>query len=683
MGFLLRRFLLLQGLFLALLSAARLLFYFSYGDPAARAAERADWGEAALLGARFDLLVLAWLAMPLLLLLLFAAARGRRGGPGRWLEFSRHWSFWGFLLLAFVSMVDFGFYAQFQDRLNVMVFGFFEDHTVAVLGMIWDLYPIPLIVLCAVGFVWALRRMTLRILDPAAAPAEWGAGAGMRFGAAFLMLFAGFAAARGSLGKFPLRARMASVSTSSFVNLTILNGPFSLKEALSARAEEAGGEPLAQRLGFPQPAAAFRAWRGLEIGASAGADLGAGAGLDEAWQALAQQTPQPLNPEGPRPHVMLVLMESLGYRLFPFQGPKFDLLGSFGTRLPEGVMFTRGLPEANGTIGTVTAVATGLPRRPNTAYFSQSRLAGTAFRSAPAAFFQRAGYRTVFVYGGHTSWRKIDRFLPHQGFDEVAGLPAIHEALNLTDEDQAFWKTHDENTFAYLRKLLAEAEQPLFIVALTATNHPPFEWLDRFDLPPLEPPPELTAVLAEGALEGRLRGTQYSCRQLGGFLDRLAEDGLLERTIVAVTGDHNTADYSHYHEGEELDRVAVPIWLRVPEAWRPAEPLDPTAPAGHLDLLATLMHLALPSRDWAAIGSSLYDNSAQHRAAYEDGLTIDAGVAIEDGPRGARAWRWDPANPRLLERVKEEPEHAALRLWARARLAAADYLIRWHEPERP
>jgi len=675
MGFLVRRFLLLQGLFLALLSAARLLFYFHYGDPAARAAERADWGAAALLGARFDLLVLAWLAMPLLLLLLFTAARGRPGGPGRWLNVCRHWSFWGFLVLALISMVDFGFYAQFQDRLNVLVFGFFEDHTVAVLGMIWDLYPIPLIILCAVAFVWALRRLTLRILDPAAAPADWGARAPARIGAAFLMLCAGFAAARGSLGKFPLRARMASVSTSSFVNLTILNGPFSLKEALSARAEEAGGEPLAQRLGFQEPAAAFRAWRRLE--------LSAGSGQEEAWEALAQQTPQPLNPEGPRPHVLLLLMESLGYRLFPFQSPEFDLLGSFGARLPEGVMFTRGLPEANGTIGTVTAVATGLPRLPNTAYFSQSRLAGTPFRGAPAAFFQRAGYRTVFVYGGHTSWRKIDRFLPHQGFDAVAGLPAIHEALHLTEDDQAFWKTHDENTFAYLRKLLAESEQPLFIVALTATNHPPFEWLDRFELPPLQPPPELRAVLAEGALEGRLRGTQYSCRQLGAFLDHLAEDGLLENTIVAVTGDHNTADYSHYREGEELDRYAVPIWLRVPEAWQPAEALDPALPAGHLDLLATLMHLALPTRDWAAIGSSFYDPASPHRAAYEDGLVVDAGAAIEDGPRGARSWRWDPAQPRLLERVKEGPEHAALRQWSRARLAAADWLVRWQAAERP
>lgn len=675
MGPVLRRFLLSQVLFLALLSAARILFYFHYGSAAARAAERADWLEAALLGARFDLLVLAYLALPLLILLLVMAARARPGGPARWLRFSRYWSFWGFLLLSLITLVDFGFYAQFQDRLNVMVFGFFEDHTVAVLGMIWDLYPVPLLILGAIGFVWVLRRILLRILDPARAPAAWGAGRAGPAIAALLVLLAGAAAARGSLGKFPLRARMASVSTSSFVNLCVLNGPFALKEALLARAAESGGEPLAQRLGFAQAAGAFRAWRDLELQETDGAE--------EAWRALAAQTPAPLNPAGPRPHVLLVLMESLGYRLFPYQSPAFDVLGSFAARLPEGTLFTRALPEANGTIGTVTAMATGLPRRPNTAYFSQSRLASAEFRSAPAAFFRRAGYRTVFVYGGHTSWRRIDRFLPHQGFDEVAGLPAIHEALGLGEEDQAFWKTHDENTFEYLRQLLAEAQQPLFIVALTATNHPPFEWMDRFELPALAPPAELAEVLAPGAAQGRLRGTQYACHQLGRFLDELEAGGILERTIVAVTGDHNTADYSTYRAGEELDRSAVPIWLRVPEPWRPAARLDPLAPAGHLDLLATLMHLALPTRDWTALGDSFYDDSRPRRAAYEDGLVIGAEVAVQDGPLGQRHWRWDPAQPRQMLRAEPGPEHEELRRWARARLAAADHLIRGQEPAQP
>lgn len=680
MIFVLRRLLLLLAGLLGLMSLTRIAFYFAHGEAEQRAAEAADWAAAALLGARFDLLVLAYLALPALLILLVAALRSRPGGPARWLLFARQWFFWGFLLLALIALVDFCFYGFYQDRLNVLVFGFFEDHTTAVLGMIWDLYPVPAIALGAGVGVWAAWAGSRRVLAAARAPEAWGASRARAAGLALLLLLAAGAAARGSLGKFPLRARMASVSPHAFVNLCVLNGPFALKEAISARLEE-DASPLAPRLGFADPAAAFA----VLAGADAPAAMDAAAALDLLRERAPTPPPRPGSgsPAGAAPHVVVVLMESLGSHLLRHHGPGFDLLGSFAPHAAEGLWFPRALPEANGTIGTVTALATGLPNRPRTTYLSQSRWADVAVPTAPAGFFAAAGYDTVFVYGGHASWRKIDQFLPRQGFARVEGLPAIHAALGLGDADQAFWKTFDEHTFRRVREILRAATRPTYVVVLTATNHPPFEWMARFELPPLTPPPELLPQLREGALAGRLRGVQYSLGALGGFLDGLATDGTLEQSIVAVTGDHNTFDYAAYEAEDLYDRWGVPVWLHVPAPWRPAQAPDLQAPLGHLDLIATLMHLALPDGGWLGFGASVYDPARVPRVFHQEeqeSIVLDDDFALQEGALGTRAWRAATPDSLRLERVPEGPRHAALRRWGNARLAAADHLLRWLKP---
>lgn len=683
MGAVLRRFFLLQGALLLLLGAARAVFYLTHGEPAARAAERADWARAALLGARFDLLVLAYFALPPALALAVMLVRGRPGGPARWLGFARHWFFWSTLVIALIALVDFCFYGFYQDRLNVMVFGFFEDHTTAVLTMIWDLYPIPLVLLGAVAFVVGLRWSLRRLLAPHDAPAEWGARTAVRSAAALLLVLAAAGAMRGSLGRFPLRARMASVSPHAFVNLCVLNGPYSLKEAFSARLAE-DSSPLAPRLGFAEPGAAF----GALLGVAAPPELGPA----DALALLRAHAPAPpprapaASPAAPPPHVVVLLMESLGSHLLRYQAPDFDLLGGFARHLPDGHSFVRALPEADGTIGTLTALATGLPNRPNTTYLSQSRWAGVTMPTAPARFFADAGYDTLFLYGGSTAWRKIDRFLPRQGFAEVVGQPAIHAALGLGDDQLAYWKTFDEHTFAWLRDRLRNAERPVYAVVLTATNHPPFEWMERFGLPVLQPPPELAATLQPGAAEGRLHGVQYSLHALGDFLDGLAADGTLERTVLAVTGDHNTFDYARYRKEEVFDRFGVPLWLRVPASARPLAAPDLTAPVGHLDMLATVMHLTLPAGGWYGFGASVFDPARAPRVLHleqSESFVLGRDAALGEDAFGTHPWRLDPEAPlRLMPAGRLGPEHEALQRWARARLAAADHLIRWQEPGR-
>jgi hypothetical protein len=58
-------------------------------------------------------------------------------GPGRLRFISLN-----VLLVIFISAVDFIYYSFYQDRINVLIFGFFEDDTIALIKTIWRNYPV-------------------------------------------------------------------------------------------------------------------------------------------------------------------------------------------------------------------------------------------------------------------------------------------------------------------------------------------------------------------------------------------------------------------------------------------------------------------------------------------------------------------------------------------------------------
>ncbi len=104
--------------------------------------------------------------------------------------------------------------------------------------------------------------------------------------------------------------------------------------------------------------------------------------------------------------------------------------------------------------------------------------------------------------------------------------------------------------------------------------------------------------------DGELRFTDL---HLGRLLDELRAKQLYDRTVIVVTGDHGEGFGEHGidHHGYHLyaPQTKVPLIIRVPGL----APQRARTPAGHVDILPTLVNLAggQPSRDM--MGRSLVD----------------------------------------------------------------------------
>ena len=158
----------LNFIFLLLMSAYRFIFFVYYG----KAVDLHDFGfdiiKTFYMGCRFDLSVIAWINVLPALLFCLLFVIGRQSLFKRLITFLKYYYtvFIGILLALFC--IDFYFYAYFQDHLNVLVFGFIEDDTIALIKTFYENYNLLLIGFWIVVFfviIFFISKIVLKFKD--------------------------------------------------------------------------------------------------------------------------------------------------------------------------------------------------------------------------------------------------------------------------------------------------------------------------------------------------------------------------------------------------------------------------------------------------------------------------------------------------------------------------------------
>ena len=125
----------------------------------------------------------------------------------------------------------------------------------------------------------------------------------------------------------------------------------------------------------------------------------------------------------------------------------------------------------------------------------------------------------------------------------------------------------------------------------------------------------------------------HSDRVLGDMLDALRARGLLENTLVIVTGDHGEELWEHGFFGHTSNFTDVQV--RVPFVMLGAgfEPGQENEPTSHLDVVPTLLEMlgADPATraDWS-LGENLFDTQAPDRRRFVSGWDL-LGLTTPDG----------------------------------------------------
>ncbi len=214
------------------------------------------------------------------------------------------------------------------------------------------------------------------------------------------------------------------------------------------------------------------------------------------------------------------------------------------------------------------------------------RYGANSYYGLPAILSEH-GYTTLSAVGAPGWFWNMNQMHPQFGFQQ-----SFYEDRYKILERIGPWLA-DKEFFAQTVPILKAQREPFMAYLLSCSNHDPFEI------------PRKYRMLELGDLEGTLLGNylhsvHYFDQAFGEFVDRLRDDGLLDRSIVAVYGDHQAflgklpelahllgfpaqSEYQHL-----LVRKKVPLLIRLPHG--EAAGVRSVA-SGHLDIAPTLLSL--------------------------------------------------------------------------------------------
>lgn len=506
---------------------------------------------------------------------------------------SRTFSHGSALLLSALFLISVGnfYYCQTYGRyFDTFIFGLFEEETGAVLSNIWDGYPV-IRALIAVALVYTLlvwvQNRCFRLWSLRNPPYGSRRLSSLRMTLACVVTLAVFfVAMRGSVGTFPLRRDYAQVSDIKQLNMITPNAAFALQWAIKDHADMLKVPTVTDAQG----AALWQQLTGQKV-------------AHFSLKTLESHTPTNPFIAQHKPNVVMSVMESMGSHFLEYDDGDRDMLGALRAHWQQDFVFRRFLPEGNGTMDSLARFFIRSPLMTvDLEQVSRYSFLGNGFTP-----FKKNGYKVVFATSGNMAWRNLSAILPKLGVDELVDQNTLMKLY--PDAQPDTWGVPDQYLFDYIQKRLAKAdqeEQPVFIMSMSTTNHPPYQVPPHYQPRDLHITPAMDSRFAHLGNVREVFGTYtYANDVLGHFLTDLKHSTGADHTIVAITGDHNIRGIGYPDPQEIAIGHAVPLYLYVPTAYQQNIAFDPNRIGSHKDILPTLYSLALSDTAYLHMGCNI------------------------------------------------------------------------------
>lgn len=647
---------------LCLMFVFRIAFYGYFGDSGILAKYTSDVLLAFWWGLKYDTLVLSYLGLPVILAVILTSIFGSVLLSNLVGLFSRFYFLLGISFIVFISLCDLGFYNYFQDRINILFFGVLEDDTSALVESLVKNYQGQLAFTLSLFFIflffcyWFLKKIFPKHLKKGSTYTNGVLKYLIVSGVFLTLLFGGM---RGGYSELVIAPKYSEFSENEFINLVALNGMVTLEKAIKLRRVTNDSQfNLAEKFGYGKNIQkAFSDYLGIDI-------------LSEPEEGLTQLLYRKTGKKNiDQYHVVVFLMESFGGHWIRYNSEKFNFLGNLNKHFEEDLFFPYSVSADNGTIGSLITLATNIPNRPGLRFLSESRYMRLKLESSLQLPFQRQGYKSSFYYGGKLGWRDIGKYLRYQGWDELYGENSLKNQLNLQGRVGTEWGVYDEHLFNGIYQKLESSSGPQFILALSTTNHPPFETPQAYKKASLAIPSELKERVSreKETFLSRFNAFEYSNQQLAKFLTKVKESPLAEKTIVVVTGDHNFWGFMNYDKSESFSKHTVPLYFYIPKSIKPKK-VNTLKVTSHKDIGVTLYELLLSEQSYLSFGTNLFSEAPSY-AFNTNVYASKNGVYYKEKP-----YKWNDIP--LIKEGKSSEEFHELQKQYRSTLSVADYFLK-------
>lgn len=219
------------------------------------------------------------------------------------------------------------------------------------------------------------------------------------------------------------------------------------------------------------------------------------------------------------------------------------------------------------------------PVRKGSTFF---RFPYTEYNSLPN-IMEKNGYSTKAIHpddGGYWNWKEA---LTNMGFQDCI------DAKSFKMDEIIFLGLSDGSYFRQIKDTIIKQKQPFYNFMITLTSHSPFE------MPEEHQNLKLDSYLENTRLGGYFQSINYTDRCIGTFLDELDKAGVLDNTVVAIYGDHDSV-HKYFNDQIRTIKPSQSWWLendkKIPlilyEKGQTPQVIHTTG--GQIDLMPTLLY---------------------------------------------------------------------------------------------
>lgn len=219
------------------------------------------------------------------------------------------------------------------------------------------------------------------------------------------------------------------------------------------------------------------------------------------------------------------------------------------------------------------------PVRKGSTFF---RFPYTYYNSLPK-IMEKNGYFTKAIHpddGGYWNWK--------EGLTNI-GFQQCIDAKSFKMDEVIFLGLSDGSYFRQIKDTIIKQKQPFYNFMVTLTSHSPFE------MPVEHQKLKLDSYLENTRLGGYFQSINYTDSCIGTFLDELDKAGILDNTVVAIYGDHDSV-HKYFDDQIKNIKPSQDWWLKndkkIPlilyEKGQAPKVINTTG--GQIDLMPTLLY---------------------------------------------------------------------------------------------
>ena len=244
-----------------------------------------------------------------------------------------------------------------------------------------------------------------------------------------------------------------------------------------------------------------------------------------------------------RQNVVIIILESIGQETIKYYNTKrnYTITPFLDSLLGKSLTF-EGYANGRRSIESLPSILAGIPSLMEADFVSSPYFSNHI--DGIGSHLKEHGYRTAFFHGGNNGTMNFDAFSLQAGFDEYYGRD---EYANDADYDRR-WGIFDGPFMQYAAHKMSEFDTCFAAVVYTLSSHHPFTLPKDFVLPD-----------KSNQWTGFEKTVYYTDCALRDFFGTAQKEPWFDNTLFVVTADHANTEHLYPEYSTIIGMYAVPI----------------------------------------------------------------------------------------------------------------------------